>query len=161
MVSYSLFEIPWFMYFIHISCILLPISIDIIVKSLLPFVFYIHVINKNRKWTIFNSSVLKILSMFFFFITFFILLGRRPIGYWSLICRGSVPDRSATSCIKSQWGPHEVDDQSLISRQPFSDQSPTNCETYLRLLCDLCDRYEFWSRRGRRAVAVYVWSKLL
>ena len=64
--------------------------------------------------------------MFFFFITLLSLLGRRLIGDWSAISRGPVPDRSATSCIKSQRGPHEVADQSAISRRPVPDQSPTS-----------------------------------
>ena len=64
--------------------------------------------------------------MFFFFITLLSLLGRRLIGDWSATSRGPVPDRSATSCIKSQRGPHEVADQSPISRQLVSDQSPTS-----------------------------------
>ena len=64
--------------------------------------------------------------MFFFFITLLSLLGRRLIGDWSAISRGPVPDRSATSCIKSQRGPHEVADQSPISRRPVPDQSPTS-----------------------------------
>ena len=64
--------------------------------------------------------------MFFFFITLLSLLGRRPIGDCAAISRGPVPDRSATSCIKSQRGPHEVADKSPISRQPVPDQSPTS-----------------------------------
>ena len=50
--------------------------------------------------------------MFFFFITLLSLLGRRLVG-----------DRSATSCIKSQRGPHEVADQSATSRRPTAKPS--------------------------------------
>ena len=64
--------------------------------------------------------------MFLFFITLLSLLGRRLIGDWSAISRGPVPDRSATSCIKSLRGPHEVADQSPIRRRPVPDQSPTS-----------------------------------
>ena len=62
-------------------------------------------------WTIFNLSVLKdIINGFLLYISFKLT--------WSATSRGPVPDRSATSCIKSQRGPHEVADQSPISRQP-------------------------------------------
>ena len=56
--------------------------------------------------------------MFFSFITVLSWLGRRPIGDWSATSQGPVPDRSATSCIKSQRGPHEV--------APVADQSATS-----------------------------------
>ena len=69
-------------------------------------------------WTIFNSSVLKdIINVFLFYYSFKLTWSatdRRLVG-------GLVPDRSATSCIKSQRGPHEVADQSPISRQPVPD----------------------------------------
>ena len=64
--------------------------------------------------------------MFFFFITVLSRLSRRLIGERSATSLGPVPDRSATSCIKSQRGPYEVADQSPISRQPVPDQSPTS-----------------------------------
>ena len=74
--------------------------------------------------------------MFFFFILLLSLLGRQPIGDWSAISRGPVPDRSPTSCIKSQRGPHEVADQSPISRQPVPDQSPTSRRPSEKPSCD-------------------------
>ena len=74
--------------------------------------------------------------MFFFFISVLSWLGRRPIGDWSATSRGPVPDRSATSCIKSQRGPHEVADQSLISRQPVPDKSPTSRRPTAKPSCD-------------------------
>ena len=69
-------------------------------------------------WTIFNSSVLKDnINVFLLYHSFKLT--------WSATSRGPVPDRSATSCIKSQRGPHEVADQSPISRQPVADKSAT------------------------------------
>ena len=72
--------------------------------------------------------------MFFFYITLLSLLGRGPIGNWSEISRGLVPDRSATSCIKSQRGPHEVADQSATSPRSVADQLQNLVATPLRLL---------------------------
>ena len=74
--------------------------------------------------------------MFFFFITLLSLLGQRLIGDWLAISQGPVPDRSATSCIKSQRGPHEVADQSPISRRPVPDQSPTSRRPTAKPSCD-------------------------
>ena len=74
--------------------------------------------------------------MFFSFITVLSWLGRRPIGDWSATSRGPVSDRSATSCIKSQRGPHEVADQSPISRQPVPDKSPTSRRPTAKPSCD-------------------------
>ena len=73
--------------------------------------------------------------------------------------------------------PSEIDRRSVVERsltgrrsvakmrsptcpQSVGNQSPTNCKPYWRLLCDLYDRYGFWSRRGRRAVAGYVRLRL-
>ena len=115
-------------------------------------------------WTIFNSSVVKDIINIFLFCHSFKLTwsatdrrlvgdrsptGRRPVAS----SRKEVPTRSPTSR-------RSVGNQSPISRRPVADESATNCKTLLRFLCDLCDRFEFWSRRGRRAVAVYVWLRL-
>ena len=40
------------------------------------------------------------------------------------------------SCIKSQRGPHEVADQSPISRRPVPDQSPTSRRPTAKPSCD-------------------------
>ena len=69
--------------------------------------------------------------MFFFFITVLSWLGRQLIGNRSATSRGPVPDRSATSCIKSQRGPNEVANQSPISRQPVADQLQNRVATPL------------------------------
>ena len=104
-------------------------------------------------WIIFNSPVLKdIINVFLFYYSFKLTWSatdRRPVAS----SRKEVPTRSPTSR-------RSVGNQSPISRRPVADSSATNCKTLLRLLCDLCDRFEFWSRRGRRAVAVYVWLRL-
>ena len=74
--------------------------------------------------------------MFFFFITLLRWLGRRPIGDWLATSRGLVPDRSQTSCIKSQRGPLEVANKSPISREPVPDQSPTSRRPTAKPSCD-------------------------
>ena len=80
---------------------------------------------KDRIWTIFNSFVLKIfINAFLLDHNFKDLIGER-----SATSRGPVPDQSATSCIKSQRGPHEVANQSPIGRQPVPDQSSTSRRT--------------------------------
>ena len=56
--------------------------------------------------------------MFFFFITILSWLSRRLIGDWL-----------ATSCIKSQRGPHDVADQSATSPRSVADHSPTSRRT--------------------------------
>ena len=91
--------------------------------------------------------------MFFFFITLLSLLGRRLIGDWSAISRGPVPDRSATSCIKSQRGPHEVADQSPISRRPVPDQSPTSRRPTAKPSCDSSATSAIVMNFGRGEVA--------
>ena len=91
--------------------------------------------------------------MFFFFITFLSLLGRRLIGDWSAISRGPVPDRSATSCIKSQRGPNEVADQSPISRRPVPDQSPTSRRPTAKPSCDSSATSAIVMNFGRGEVA--------
>ena len=91
--------------------------------------------------------------MFFFFITLLSFLGRRLIGDWSAISRGPVPDRSATSCIKSQRGPHEVADQSPISRRPVPDQSPTSRRPTAKPSCDSSATSAIVMNFGRGEVA--------
>ena len=91
--------------------------------------------------------------MFFFFITLLSLLGRRLIGDWSAISRGPVPDRSATSCIKSQRGPHEVADQSPISRRPVPDQSATSRRPTAKPSCDSSATSAIVMNFGRGEVA--------
>ena len=91
--------------------------------------------------------------MFFFFITLLSLLGRRLIGDWSAISRGPVPDRSATSCIKSQRDPHEVADQSPISRRPVPDQSPTSRRPTAKPSCDSSATSAIVMNFGRGEVA--------
>ena len=91
--------------------------------------------------------------MFFFFITHLSLLCRRLIGDWSAISRGPVPDRSATSCIKSQRGPHEVADQSPISRRPVPDQSPTSRRPTAKPSCDSSATSAIVMNFGRGEVA--------
>ena len=91
--------------------------------------------------------------MFYFFITLLSLLGRRLIGDWSAISRGPVPDRSATSCIKSQRGPHKVGDQSPISRRPVPDQSPTSRRPTAKPSCDSSATSAIVMNFGRGEVA--------
>ena len=91
--------------------------------------------------------------MFFFFISVLSWLGRRPIGDWSATSRGPVPDRSATSCIKSQRGPHEVADQSPISRQPVPDWSPTSRRPTAKPSCDFSATSAIVLNFGRGEVA--------
>ena len=91
--------------------------------------------------------------MFFFFITLISLLDRRLIGDWSAISRGPVPDRSATSCIKSQRGLHEVADQSPISRRPVPDQSPTSRRPTAKPCCDSSATSAIVMNFGRGEVA--------
>ena len=104
-------------------------------------------------WTIFNSSVLKyIINVFLFYHSFKLT--------WSATRRGLVGDQLQQVAKRSPRGRRSVGNKSPISRRPVADESATNCKTELRLLCDLCDRFAFWSRRGRRAVAEYVWLRL-
>ena len=95
---------------------------------------------KDRIWTIFNSSVLKdSINVFLLYHTFkftWSATDRRLVGDWSAISRGPVFNLSATSCIKSQRGPHEVADQSRISRQLVPDQSPTSRRPTAKPSCD-------------------------
>ena len=91
--------------------------------------------------------------MFFFFITLLSLLGRRLIGDWSAISRGPVPDQSATSCIKSQRGPHEVADQSATSPRSVADQSPTNRRPNAKPSCDSSATSAIVMNFGRGEVA--------
>ena len=87
--------------------------------------------------------------MFFFFITLLSLLGRRLIGDWSAISRGPVHDRSATSCIKSQRGPHEVAD----SRRSVGDQSPISRRPTAKPSCDSSATSAIVMNFGRGEVA--------
>ena len=91
--------------------------------------------------------------MFFFFITLLSLLGRRLIGDWSAISRGPVPDRSATSFIKSQRGPHEVADQSATSPRSVADQSPTSRRPTAKPCCDSSATSAIVMNFGRGEVA--------
>ena len=91
--------------------------------------------------------------MLFFFNTLLSLLDRRLIGDWSAISRGPVPDRSATSCIKSQRGPHEVADQSATSPRSVADQSPTSRRPTVKPSCDSSATSAIVMNFGRGEVA--------
>ena len=94
------------------------------------------------------------------FITVLSWLGRRPIGDWSATSRGPSPTGRRPVALSRKEVPHEVADQSATSPRLVADQSPTSRRPTAKPSCDLCDRFGFWSRRDRRAVAVYVWLRL-
>ena len=85
--------------------------------------------------------------------------GCREVGDWSgtsLRLNQSQPGfcgRSATSCIKSQRGPHDVADQSPISRRPVPDQSPTSRRPTAKPSCNSSATSAIVMNFGRGEVA--------
>ena len=98
-------------------------------------------------WTIFNSSVLTdIINVFLLYHSFKLT--------WSATDRQLVGDQSPTARRPVASSCKEVPTRSATSRGSVGNQSPISRRPTVKPSYD-CDRFESWSRRGRRAVAVY------